>query len=303
VAVKNVGNTTGKYFDHHGILMVSSQYEFKHKMKLAHSTAALKDAKTAAANDSSVFIERVRPDAGVSEPVYKQLLRRITDMISSGEIADGYSLPSERALAQALDISRTTVRHCYKELRAQDYINTKGRAGVMVKAPSRINPELGKLKGFTEEMHELGMMPSTRILERNIVHNRTIASLFNRPASTRFLRLVRLRLGDDMPLTREVAWYDLAAAPALADWDVSGSAYQFLEQQCGLALAYGEQTIEAVISNDEETDVFGFDEPGPCLLLKRKTYSTSDLLIEYVEGTFRGDAYTYRVTLRMNTSR
>jgi len=267
-------------------------------MKLAHTTVSLKDTETAAANDSLTFIERVRPDIGVSKPAYKQLLRRITDMIQSGEIAHGYSLPSERALAQALDLSRTTVRRCYKELRAQDHV----RAGVKVKVPSRINPELDKLKGFTEEMHELGMMPSTRILERNIVHNRTIASLFNRPASTRFLRLVRLRLGDDMPLTCKVAWYDLAAAPALADWDASGSAYQFLEQQCGLTLDYGEQTVEAVMSNDEEAAVFGFEEPGPCLLLKCKTYTTTGQIVEYVEGTFRGDAYTYRITLKMNPS-
>lgn len=269
-------------------------------MKLADSTVSLKETETAAANDSSVFIERVRPDIGISEPVYKQLLRRITDMIRTGEITHGYSLPSERALAQALDLSRTTVRRCYEELRALDHVEIHGRAGAKIKAPARVNPELGKLKGFTEEMHELGMMPSTRILERTIVHNRTIASLFNRPASTRFLRLVRLRLGDDMPLTREVAWYDLVAAPALADWEVSGSVYQFLEQQCGLVLTYGEQTVEAVMSNDEEAAVFGFEEPGPCLLLKRKTYATNGQIVEYVEGTFRGDAYTYRITLKIN---
>jgi GntR family transcriptional regulator len=263
----------------------------------------MKETETATANNSSTFIERVRPDVGVSEPAYKQLLRRIIDMIESGEIAHGYSLPSERALAQALDLSRTTIRRCYEELRAQDHVDMHGRAGVKVKAPSRINPELGKLKGFTEEMHELGMTPSTRILEYNIEHNRTIASLFKRPASTRFLRLVRLRLGDDMPLTREVAWYDLAAAPALADWDTSGSVYQFIEQQCGLILVYGEQSIEAVMSNDEEAAVFGFDEPGPCLLLKRKTYASTGQIVEYVEGTFRGDAYTYRITLKMSPYR
>jgi len=258
---------------------------------------------TLAANDSSAFIERLRPDSGISEPVYKQLLRRITDMIQSGEISDGFSLPSERALAEALDLSRTTVRRCYEELRAQDQISTHGRAGVTVKAPpSRINPEMGRLKGFTEEMRELGITPSTQLLEQKIVTDRTIASLFNRPASARFLRLVRVRLGDDSPLSREVAWYDLTVAPALAEWDAAGSAYQFLEQQCGIKLINAEQTIEAVLSNDEEAVVFGFAEPGPCLLLKRKTYSDNGQMVEYVEGTFRGDAYTYRVNLKMSSN-
>jgi GntR family transcriptional regulator len=269
-------------------------------MKLAQTSVELKNTDIAAANDSAAFIERVRPNLDVSEPVYRQMTRRITDMIQSGEIVEGYSLPSERALAQALDLSRTTVRRCYEELRTNNQVDTNGRSGVKVKGASAINPKLGKLKGFTEEMQELGIAPSVQILERMIVSDRTIASVLNRPASARFLRLVRLRLGDDMPLTREVAWYDLTIAPALAQWDASGSVYQFIEQECQLKLAYGEQTIEAVMSNDAEALVFGFEEPGPCLLLKRKTYVNSGQIVEYVEGTFRGDAYTYRITLNMN---
>lgn len=111
-------------------------------------------------------------------------------------------------------------------------------------------------------MHDIGVEPSTQLLERKVVSDRAIASLFNRPSSARFLKLVRLRLGDGMPMTREVAWYDLTAAPALVDWDVTGSAYQFLQQHCGIALTDGEQTIEAAMSNADEMAAFGFEEPA-----------------------------------------
>lgn len=263
------------------------------------SQAALKSSHRAA-NDSTAFIDKIRPDSGVAEPVYKQLLRRIVQLIESGELGDGDSLPSERALAEALDLSRTTVRRCYEELRAQDHIDTNGRAGATVKAPPRrIAPEMGRLKGFTEEMRELGIEASTRILEQAVVEDRTIASIFNRPASNRFLRIVRLRLGDGNPMSREVAWYDLTPAAALAQWSGDGSAYQFLQERCGLALHHAEQTIEAVICNEDERQVFGFEQPGPCLLLKRKTFADNGVMVEYVEGTFRGDAYTYRVELKM----
>lgn len=266
---------------------------------MKQSGIAIKTPQSAA-NDSTSFIDKIRPDSGIAEPVYKQLLRRIVHLIESGELDDGYSLPSERALAEALDLSRTTVRRCYEELRAQDHIDTNGRAGVTIKVPpKRIAPEMGRLKGFTEEMRELGIVPSTRILEHNIVVDRTIASIFNRPASNRFLKIVRLRLGDGNPMSREVAWYDLTPAAKLAEWDGNSSAYQFLQQECGLHLRNAEQTIEAVICNDDEMAVFGFDEPGPCLLLKRKTYADNGVMVEYVEGTFRGDAYTYRVELKM----
>ncbi len=55
-----------------------------------------------AVNDSAAFIQRLKPDAGISEPVYRQLQRQIIQMIQSGELGDGDSLPSERTLAEAL---------------------------------------------------------------------------------------------------------------------------------------------------------------------------------------------------------
>ena len=133
------------------------------------------------------------------------------------------SLPSERALAEMLNLSRVmTIRRAYDELRAKNYLETRGRLGVTAKPRPGLTPRLDRLKGFTEEMRELGMEPSTRLLERSVVTDRTLASIFSRPSTATFLRLVRLRLGDGVPLSRELAWYDLTAAPALAEWDVQG---------------------------------------------------------------------------------
>lgn len=243
------------------------------------------------------FVNNLAPDRSLSEPSYQQLLNKLVAGIESGEIANGQSLPSERALAETLNLSRVTVRRSYNELRARDYLITHGRAGGVAKTPPQLMPQLGKLKGFTEEMRELGMEPSTQLLEHGIVTDRTIASIFGRTSTARFLRLVRLRLGDDVPLSRELAWYDLTAAPELEHWDMQGSAYRFLTERSGIALSHGEQTIEAVMSSEAESQVFGFAEPHPCLLMKRKTYSRAGQIVEYVEGTFRGDAYAYRLTL------
>ncbi|MCL5801044.1 MAG: GntR family transcriptional regulator [Gammaproteobacteria bacterium] len=245
------------------------------------------------------LIDKLRPDRNLSEPIYQQLTRRILGLIESGDIGENSSLPSERVLAEKLDLSRTTVKRCYDKLRTQNCLTSKGRAGSVINAVPRLSPQLGRLKGFSEEMRELGLTPSTRLLEQSILSNRTIASVFGRPSTARFLRLVRLRLGDDVPLSREVAWYDLTAAPDLVDWDASGSIYQFLQAACGIRLVRAEQTIEAVMSTKEEARAFGFAEPAPCLLFKRKTYSGTGQIIEYVEGTFRGDAYVYTINLNI----
>lgn len=261
-----------------------------------------KSVRNQKAASSKSLADKLKPNREISEPVYQQLLQRILEMIASGEIGERNSLPSERMLAEKLSLSRTTVKRCYDELRAQNYITSHGRSGVKVtgKRPPRLSPKMGKLKGFTEEMNELGVVPSTRLLEKSVQIDRTIASVFGRPSTAKFLRLVRLRLGDDIPMSREVAWYDLTAAPELANWDANGSAYQYLMTHCSVGLVEAEQTIEAILSSDIETEMLELTSNSPCLLIKRKSYSASKQLIEYVEGTFRGDAYAYRVQLDMN---
>lgn len=244
------------------------------------------------------LIDRLHLNDQTTEPYYLQLKRQLNVLIEGGDLESGYNLPSERMLADALKISRTTVKRCYDELRASQKLRAYGRGGTVVQGQLRVKPAMGKLKGFTEEMRELGLTASTRILEHEVVRDRTIASVFQRPSTAAFLRLVRVRLADNVPMTREVAWYDLSAAPALENWDISGSAYAFLQKQCQIKLAWADQSIEAVMCSVEEANVFGFDAPGPCLLLKRRTYSASEQLIEYVEGTFRGDAYAYRLKLQ-----
>ena len=73
---------------------------------------------------------------------------------------------------------------------------------------------------------------STRVVAHEVVRDRTLASIFQRPSNAAFLRLLRVRLADNVPMSREVAWYDLSAAPALEFWDTSGSAYEFLLEKC-----------------------------------------------------------------------
>lgn len=238
---------------------------------------------------------RLSEDA--AEPYWRQLYVQVAGLISSGKISEGASMPSERDMADALGISRATAKRCYDELRRYAQLKGRGRGGSVVQPVQPVQPHLGKLKGFTQEMQELGKVPSTALLEKSIITDRMMASVFGRPSTAQFLRLVRVRKADGVPMTREVAWYDLSIAPALAQWDASGSAYEFLKVNCKIALGSAEQTVEAVQSSPEETQTFNFSSPQPCLLFKRKTFSMTQQLIEYVEGTFRGDAYVYKLTL------
>ncbi|MEC4750656.1 GntR family transcriptional regulator [Methylomicrobium sp. Wu6] len=194
------------------------------------------------------LINRLQLNAQSSEPYYLQLKRQLNAMIEGGDLKSGVNLPSERTLAKAMQISRTTVKRCYDELRSNRLLSTHKRGGTVVQTPPSMNPTLGRLTGFTEEMREQGKTSSTRELQCGVVAERTIACIFKRPSVSPLLRLVRVRMADGMPMTREVAWYDLTAVPVLEDWDARGSGYAFLQDTCGILLVRANQSIEAVMS-------------------------------------------------------
>lgn len=232
-------------------------------------------------------------------PLYQQLEEQLQALVSNGTLPTGTVLPAERQLAEHLGVSRVTVQRAYSALRQRELVSSQGRKGFVVHghAAEPLRPGMDRLKGFTEEMRELGKIPSSRILSREVVEDRSISSIFGLPSTAPFLKLTRIRYGDDIPLSREVAWYNLKAAPALEQGDLSGSVYAFLAEHCDARPVSCEQTVEATMPTRQEREVFGFDEPVPCLLIKRHSYTRDRQMVEYVEGLFRGDLYRYRLSL------
>jgi GntR family transcriptional regulator len=112
-------------------------------------------------------------------PMYQQLEDQLSAHIEDGTLPVGAVLPSERQLADSLGISRITVQRAYNGLRERQLVHAQGRKGVLVQGKGpRLHPRMDRLKGFTEEMQELGKRPSSRILERRVVNDRSISSIF-----------------------------------------------------------------------------------------------------------------------------
>ena len=243
-------------------------------------------------------LSRLRLRGDTAMPLYRQIEGQLRDLILSGSLPPGDILPAERQLADNLGVSRVTVQRAYAELCDNDLLVPRGRSGFLVRRPPEpVHPGMDRLKGFTEEMRELGKIPSSRILDRAVTEDRSIASIFGLPSTAPFLRLTRVRSGDGVPMSREVAWYNIRAVPTLETGDLSGSVYAFLSEHPSGRLVRCEQTVEATMPTADECEIFAFERPIPCLLIKRHSYNRDSVMIEYVEGLFRGDVYRYRLNL------
>lgn len=65
-------------------------------------------------------------------PIYLQVKRRIEALIASGEWKRGQRLPTERALAAQLGVSRNTVSLAYRQLEAEGLITSRQGRGTFV---------------------------------------------------------------------------------------------------------------------------------------------------------------------------
>jgi DNA-binding transcriptional MocR family regulator len=91
-----------------------------------------------------------RPDLEItidresSEPIFRQVVREIQDLIRSGTLPEGFRLPPERRLADALGVNRSTIFNAYRELKALGLVDAHvGRGTAVLRAPAPIRDPIG----------------------------------------------------------------------------------------------------------------------------------------------------------------
>ena len=73
----------------------------------------------------------------ISKPIYEQITSQIKQMIMTGELKSGESIPSMRSLAKSLHISVITVQKAYEDLQKDGFIETTVGKGSFVRADNK----------------------------------------------------------------------------------------------------------------------------------------------------------------------
>ena len=78
---------------------------------------------------------------GSDLPIYRQIMRQVTDALSGGRLRPGDKLTSQRELAEQLVVSPLTVKKAYDELEREGLITTERGRGTFVTAKaSAVDP-------------------------------------------------------------------------------------------------------------------------------------------------------------------
>ena len=82
----------------------------------------------------------LRLDRTLPEPLGSQLERELREAIRSGRLGTGERLPSSRALAGELGVSRGLVLDCYQQLQAEGYLTTRTGSATRVAGGAYLQP-------------------------------------------------------------------------------------------------------------------------------------------------------------------
>lgn len=228
----------------------------------------------------------------------EQVKSYIKDRIVNGDFPDG-RIPPEMELAEALGVSRTTIRDALSRLEMEGTVLRKQGAGTFVNTPMlQIRTRLDEIWSYEAMLEAHGFQPSTEVLESaelpggSVEISAAVCDDLGLTAEDAVLRVTKLFRENDVPviltrnyLPRRHLTGDVTAAA------LRRPVYELLETFGAVPLSYYLSEIVPLIAGDDiaaaldvplSTPLISFDETGYSAdhapIVKSYSYFRDDLL-------------------------
>lgn len=232
-------------------------------------------------------------------PIYEQIYQNLKTKIDETEFSAGEAFPSERELAEKFGVSRMTVRQALNALKQDGLIYHERGIGAFV-SKRKLDVHTRNLVGFTEEMKERGLNPSSKLLLAKIEKaDEETAKDLGIEIGEEVFHLQRLRLADDSPMAFEDAYLPSLRYENLDKIDLEKvSLYEVLEKEYGVRMSHAEEFLEAMAVTKKIGDALSIKKGDPVLMVHRVVFSDANLAVESVKTFYRADRYraTFHLT-------
>jgi GntR family transcriptional regulator, N-acetylglucosamine utilization regulator len=232
-------------------------------------------------------------------PYYHQLRQLIEGAVSSGALPVGEQIPTEAALCERFDVSRTVVRQALSDLERDGLLSRIKGKGTFVARPKLTELVAQSLTSLHEDLTARGERLETKVLRREIEPvSPHVAEMLGLPESEQIVLLERLRLLNGEPLVVTTAYMPHSLCAAILELDLTDrSLFEIYERDLGFKLRRGTRAIEARSANREVAQHLGIREGSPVLIFTGVTYLDDDRPLEYFTGAHRGDRSRFEVEL------
>ena len=235
-------------------------------------------------------------------PLHQQLETALRDLIHSGQVRTGVTIPGELELANQLGVSRHTIRHALGVLTSEGLLRRERGRGTTVVSdgspPPIFERSLSSFYAFAWEVRARGAEQRSYVLERTTrAADEVLAERLHLVPGTRVDRIVRLRTADEEPLVLETAHLPHALVSELgADALEREAIYDALERLHGFRIVRAHEVLRPVTLQRAVARLLRVATGSPAFSVERTTWSTEGP-IEWQVSLVRGDRYLYAIDL------
>ncbi|WP_370676117.1 GntR family transcriptional regulator [Pleomorphomonas sp. PLEO] len=236
---------------------------------------------------------------GGDAPLCRRLEVALRAAIADGRLSTGAPLPSERAIAAGLSISRITVRQALAPLVADGLVATRPGGGSSVadtksaqtsddRPSEAVSRRRTLLRSHADELAEKGEPVETRLVDRLTgPPSAPEAMTLGLGPGERVLRLYRLHCVADRPRILELTTLPAATIDAEAATVSPAEALAGV----GLAAARAVERFRAVALGAVEAGLMELPEGTPAMRVERVSYTAGGRAVEISRAFCRGDGY------------
>ncbi|MFG3699392.1 GntR family transcriptional regulator [Micromonospora sp. NPDC047620] len=251
------------------------------------------------ADISDVVVDETRP-----VPAYYQVYEALRQRLGGSDLPPGSRLPTERAMAEQLGVSRATVREALTRLERDGLVNRRQGDGTYVAEP-RVEHDMRFLHGFSAELARRGHRVRSKVLAMGTVRPsaRLCEVLRVADGPDTVIELRRVRSLDGSPVSLETVWLSADRCAPLLGVDLNDRSLYDSLRAFGIQPVRGHEQLTATILDDFEATCLDQRVGAPAFLVERVTYDAADHPVEYVKSVLRADRFTIRTDLDLEAAR
>lgn len=228
-------------------------------------------------------------------PLYFQVAQHLETAIADGTLAAGTLLLNEVDMAEALALSRPTMRRALQSLVDKGLLVRRRGVGTRV-VQSKMRRSL-ELTSLFEDLSKVGQVPTTRVLSSETIQAPPdVAAKMGIAPDSEVVELVRLRSANGKPIAKMTNFVPVDMIRLTAEDLAQRGLYDLMRSQ-GVTLHSADQTIGA--STASPADAKLLDEPrGAALLtMERIAYDDRGRVVEYGKHVYAASRYSFEISL------
>ena len=231
-------------------------------------------------------------------PLYYQLKTILEERIESGEFKPGDQIPSETALCELFEVSRTTSRQAVIELEHLGLVvRAQGRGTFVTQNP--VNQVPYRIGGFSNAMQKQGYKPGSKVLQQKaIIPDQEVAESLQISRKETVVYLQRVRTLDGFPVGLENSYFPFSRFAALLDEEFDKqSLYTTLIEKYNTIPVRTQISFEAIRCTDEVQTLLSAPASMPVLYITDKSFDQNNKLFQFNRVHFRGDRSSFFVDI------